>query len=412
MMRLRSPFSARSFFRDPVGYTEREARGDMMSLAAGPVRFAVVRSAAEAWRILVTESPDYEAGRWKQRARRFVGDTLFTLGAPEHKRRRTALQPVLSRTRIERLTPQIVTRIERLQQHWQEGSEFAARRALAPLSLAIAGDVLLSEDFDPVAADLSADLTAIVTAIPRLLPPLPFTRLARALQRVVDRVDALVRHRREQPPGTAEPDVLDALLALNLPNPVIRGEVMTSLLAAADEPPIAVAAAWYLLSRNPTADQRFYEDLDTVGTSPAARLDDRPGSFVDAVVSETLRLCPPTRHIDRRAVRDVMIDSRRVCARANVVVSPLVLHHDPRVFDDPRTFRPERWLLTRESPLPRGAYLPFGAGAHRCLGEALATAIVRLILVTIGRRWRVRVADGAVAPTPGAPGLVVRLEAR
>src|SRR5690242_13925764 len=62
---LKRLFTARAFFRDPVGYAAC-ARGDVFPLAAGPARFAVVRDPAEVRRILVTDVADFPVGRWKR----------------------------------------------------------------------------------------------------------------------------------------------------------------------------------------------------------------------------------------------------------------------------------------------------------------------------------------------------------
>src|SRR5207249_367547 len=102
------------------------------------------------------------------------------------------------------------------------------------------------------------------------------------------------------------------------------------------EPPSALEAAWFLLGRNPAAEERLHAELDV------GRLD-----YLDAVLRETLRLFPPARHIDRCPVGD---------GRTNVVVSPLVVHHEPRLYASPQDFLPERWLRREERP--RGSYLP------------------------------------------------------
>jgi pentalenene oxygenase len=93
------------------------------------------------------------------------------------------------------------------------------------------------------------------------------------------------------------------------------------------------------------------------------------------------------------------------------VVSPLVLHHLPSVWDEPETVRPERWL-DADLKLPRGAYLPFGAGPHSCIGEPLATAIVFVVLATLAVRWSFLVDEAAPRPEPRRPPLVATLATR
>jgi cyclooctatin synthase len=384
---IRSQLSARSFFRDPVGYARTHpGNGADLHLAAGPSRFVVVRDPQEIWRILVTDGDSFRPGKWKRRARRFVGDTLNTLDGDEHRRRRLLLQPALDRRRIARFDPAIAARVEGAQGAWEEGARIPLRSALERLSLGVAGEVLLSTEVEPGLADA---LATVMERVPRLVPPLPGTRQARALHEVEAAVSALVAERRQSYSGQ-EDDLLVALLRSGPPERTVHGEVIASLLAAVAEPPAALEAAWYLLGRSPAVEERLY-----------AELEEDAYEYADAVLAETLRLFPPARHIDRCPVAG---------GRLNVVVSPLVVHHDPALYDSPTEFRPERWLSREQRS--RSAYVPFGAGAHSCIGEPLARAIMRKTLAGIARRWRLRLDAAAPAPGPRAPRLVVTLERR
>jgi cytochrome P450 len=375
--------SARAFFRDPVGYVRANGRnGAALPLAAGPSRFLLLRDPHEVWRVLVTDAASFRPGKWKRRARRFLGDTLNTLDGEEHRRRRLLLQPALDRRRIARFEPAIAARVDRMQAAWEDGSRLRLRDELERLSLAVAGEVLLSAELEPA---LASALATVMTSVPRLTPPLRGTRQARALREVETAVAAQMRRA-----AGPEDDLLAALLGSGLPEETVRGEVVAFLLAAVDEPPSALEAAWYLLGRSPAAEERLHGELAKGGHD-----------YLDAVLRETLRLFPPARHIDR-----CPIGNRRL----NVLVSPLVIHHEPDLYESPSEFVPERWR--RRDERPRGAYVPFGAGAHACIGEPLARAIMTQALARIVPRWRLRLDPEAPPPGPRAPRLVVTLERR
>jgi cytochrome P450 len=90
-----------------------------------------------------------------------------------------------------------------------------------------------------------------------------------------------------------------------------------------------------------------------------------------------------------------------VPAGTTVFTSPWVLHRDPRYFEAPEEFRPERWLDGLAKRLPRGAYLPFGAGPRVCIGQSFAMMEATLLLATIASRFRVVVdAEREVTPFP------------
>jgi cytochrome P450 len=405
-----SPLSARAFFRDPVGYVNsRRDRAALTRLAAGPSRYALVRHPDAIWRVLVADADSFRQGKWKRRARRFVGETLNTLDGEEHRRRRLLLDPVLDRGRVTRFAPAIVARVERRQAAWRDGDRVVLRDELDPLALTMAGDVLLSADLESQSAELARALALVMRGVPRLTPPLVGTRRARALARVDRILSALIAERRRA--GGGGDDLVAALLEGELPERTIRGELLAFLLAVVDEPPSGLEAAWYLLGRTPAADERLHTELADVLGDRAPTPDDAASlPYLDAVLRETLRLFPPARHIDRCPIGEVEIGDRSVGAGSNVIVSPLVTHQDPELYNRPSEFVPERWLGAEKRT--RGGYLPFGAGPHACIGAPLARMIMTLTLASIGRRWRLRLEPGAQAPSPRAARLAVTLEAR
>jgi cytochrome P450 len=104
-----------------------------------------------------------------------------------------------------------------------------------------------------------------------------------------------------------------------------------------------------------------------------------------------MRLYPPAWAIGRRALVEHRVDGHVIPARAVVVASPYLVHHDPRWWAEPRSFRPGRWA-EEEGARPRLAYFPFGAGPRMCIGEPFAWMEAVLVLAALARRWRLRVA--------------------
>ena len=156
----------------------------------------------------------------------------------------------------------------------------------------------------------------------------------------------------------------------------------------------------------------MFEELDRqIGDRHPVLADIAELPYLDAVIREALRLLPPARHLDRCPVHPVEIDGGSVSTRSNVIISPLVTHRDPSLYDRPSEFDPQRWLGGAKRG--RGEYLPFGAGSHACIGANLARMIMALTLATTGRRWRLRLEpDSQALPEPGAPRLQVKLERR
>jgi cytochrome P450 len=84
-----------------------------------------------------------------------------------------------------------------------------------------------------------------------------------------------------------------------------------------------------------------------------------------------------------------------------VIVSPWVTHRDPRYYDKPESFEPDRWADGAEKRLPRYAFFPFGGGPRGCIGSRFALQEAVLLLATTAQRFRLTPVPGQeVVPVP------------
>jgi cytochrome P450 len=102
--------------------------------------------------------------------------------------------------------------------------------------------------------------------------------------------------------------------------------------------------------------------------------------YMQAVVNETLRVRPVVPMVVRVLREPLRVGEHELPAGTRVVPSIYLTNRNPRVYEDPREFRPERFL--GESP-DTFAWIPFGGGVRRCIGAAFATLEMKLILRTI-----------------------------
>jgi cytochrome P450 len=120
------------------------------------------------------------------------------------------------------------------------------------------------------------------------------------------------------------------------------------------------------------------------------------------VVAEAMRLYPPAWILGRRALEDYEVGGYRIPRGALVILSPYVMHRDPRFYTDPARFDPERWTPEAKSARPQFSYFPFGGGPRRCIGEGFAWMEGILVVATLAQRWRLRLDPGQrVEPQPG-----------
>lgn len=162
----------------------------------------------------------------------------------------------------------------------------------------------------------------------------------------------------------------------------------------------ASALTWWigLMATHPEAASRLREELRAAGENPAneavARL-----PYLNATLKEAMRLYPPsTALFTRVAQRDLTLGGDISIPKGTLVVVPIWhLHHDARSFPDPMEFRPERFMPGAAS-FPRGAFLPFGAGPHVCLGQQFAAIEMALIAARLINEFDFSFASGSSLP--------------
>jgi cytochrome P450 len=110
---------------------------------------------------------------------------------------------------------------------------------------------------------------------------------------------------------------------------------------------------------------------------------------------EVLRLHPPVRAIPRRTLKDTEIHGFKVPAQTPVWITPDVNHRDETIWSDPWTFDPSRFAEPRaEHKKHRFAFIPFGGGAHTCLGLQFSELQVKALMHATLRTWEWRIEDG------------------
>ncbi|MDQ6915039.1 MAG: cytochrome P450 [Actinomycetota bacterium] len=386
------------FRRDPLGFLLSLDDGDeLVRFRAGLTDFALIKNPATIHRILVADAALYGEGKWTLRGERVMRDCLITLDGARHRDRRALLRPGFDRRRLVGTAQNMVERADRLDGLWQDGATIDTRAEMRRLALAATGEALFSLDLEPEADALVPALATMLKEISRPGLPWPAGRRLAAARKVVDRtVTRAVAQRRENQAN--DDDVLSLLLGGGqnghgrLTDAEIADEMVSLLMAAVDTTPGTLAWTWHLLARHPEVEARVHEELDAVLHGRRPNAEDLPRlEYLGLVLTEVLRLYPPVHFIDRRPVVDVELDGHRIAAGSFLLLSPLLTHRDPRLYEEPTEFRPERWTRERQEDRPRYGYFPFGGGPHACIGMTLARMEILLVVATLARHWRMRV---------------------
>lgn len=170
------------------------------------------------------------------------------------------------------------------------------------------------------------------------------------------------------------------------------------LFFAAGTETTASTLAWslHLLSRNPGIRDRLHTEVDAALAGRPATHDDLPNlPFTGHVLMETLRLYPPGWLIMRTTTEDAQLASHCIPKGTTVILSPYLIHHRPDLYHEPERFDPGRWTMAAaDASPPRDAFLPFGSGARKCIGDEFSLIEATLALATITSRWHLHSSAG------------------
>jgi cytochrome P450 len=347
---------------------------------------------------------------------RLVGNGLLTSQGEEWKRARRLSQPAFHRERVASYGQVMVDYTRRLAAKWQEGETRDIHRDMMRLTLEIVVQCLFSADVSHDVDEVGATLTELVKPfasqatvkwiLDNRLPTPAHFRFHRLAKKIDDVVYRIIGERRAS--GKDEGDLLSMLLAARdedgsqMSDRQLRDEVMTLLLAGHETTALTLAWAWYLLGTNPEAERKFHAEVDEVlgGRAPTAA--DLPRlKFTEQIAKESMRLYPPAYGLGREAIEDCEIGGYRVPKGTQVFMFQWATQRDPRFYDEPLAFRPERWTEDFIERLPKYAYFPFGGGPRVCIGASFATMEIILCLATIGQKFRLElVADHPVSIYP------------
>jgi cytochrome P450 len=350
----------------------------------------------------------------------FLGQrSLLLLQGEDHLARRRLMLPPFHGERMRAYEQVMREAAERELERWPLGTPFP----LHPSMQAITLEVILRAVFgvtDPARREeLRVHLVELLsmTQSPRMLgftvPLLRRLRFYRTVERLARRTDELlveeIAERRADSNLEGRDDILSMLVAARfedgepMSDSELRDQLITLLLAGHETTATALAWSFDLLFRHPGAMGRLRADLE--------RGEHR---YIDAVAEETLRLRPVVPFVGRELAQPMELGGWKLATETRVMPAIYLVHTRPDVYEDPYSFRPERFL---DGGPETYSWIPFGGGTRRCIGGAFAQFEMRVVLETLIRRAELRPATDrpepivrrnvTLAPRNGAPAVLV-----
>jgi cytochrome P450 len=358
-----------------------------------------------------------------------LGDGLLTIDGEFHRRSRKIMLPVFHHEHIAAALEAMVEETERAMDGWQVGDQvdlYVWTRAVA-MRIALRSLFGLDPDGDAVrsidAAGLFNEALSFFSHDLPLQwlrgPGTPWRRMVRARRQLDELIYNEIGRRRRT--GERGLDLLSLLLdasdedGTQLSDRHVRDEVMTLLFAGHDTTTSTVAFMFYELARHPRVVERLVteqSDLLADGRPTAEQLMRGELVELEQVVDETLRLYPPAWVGPRRSIEPFEVAGVPCPGNAPVFYSSWASHRLPDVWEDPNAFWPERFAPEAKKALPKGAYIPFGAGPRICIGMRFGQLEIRTIATLMLARFGYELAPGyrlrirqqpTIGPADGMP---------
>jgi cytochrome P450 len=411
------------FRNNPPVFLQTLARehGDIVNYRLGSQDVYLVSNPEWIKDILVTNQTNFTKSRFLERAKVLLGEGLLTSEGEFHRRQRRLVQPAFHRDRLLGYASSMVETTAHTRDLWTNGAQLDMAREMMRLTLGVVTKTLFSADVTSDADEIGNALTQVMILFDMVLMPfsewieklpLPSIRRFEKARDFLDKtIYGIIAERRASKEDKG--DLLSMLLlaqdedSSTMSDKQIRDEALTLFLAGHETTANALMWAWYLLSQNPSAAEKFYAEVDSVLQDRLPSFDDLPRlKYTEGVFAESMRLYPPAWVIGRRAKTDYQIARYTIPAKSILMMSPWVVHRDPRWFPEPDQFDPARWIEPYERP--KFSYLPFGGGMRVCIGERFAWMEGVLLLATVAQAWRFKLVPGH----PVATAALITLRAK
>lgn len=413
------------YSRDPLSFIETLTRSynGLSTFTLGTEQTYLVNDPGEIERILVSEDSKFQKSQTIRSGSidDLLGDGLLMSGGDFWQRQRQRAQPAFAPDRVMNFGETISGYAETMLSRWGDGEVVEIDPSMARITVKVIVSVMFGTELDDrTTQTVENNLEPLGKMfepkpaqflLPEWVPTPERIEFENAVANLEEVLDTLVHERKATEDG--EMDLLSILLRAQsdvdeVTEELVRDELMTILLAGHDTTALSLTYTWYLLSQHPEIERRVHDEIDEVlGDELPTASDVRDLDLTERVIQEAMRLYPPVYTTFREPTEPIQLGGYQVPEGALVMLPQWGVHRDPRWYDDPETFDPDRWTSDRASGRPNYSYFPFGGGPRHCIGKHLSMLEAQIILATVAQNCRLRLAPEQSENLEFAPTLTM-----
>lgn len=339
-------------------------------------------------------------GGWRYFIDAVFPGAVMSMDDPEHRLQRRIMQqafkqPVMVRY-LETMQPLITERIAL----WTPSQQFPVYQRVKQLTLDLATRVFMGEALGGEAQAINRAFVDAVEAPMAVLrepiPPFTMWRGVRGREVLVNYFQSLIGRKRSED----TPDFFSQFChatdehGARFSDQEVIDHMIFLMMAAHDTSTSTLSTIFYALAQQPKWQQRLREESMALPEQLSyQQLDEMP--YHDACIKEALRMYPPLTSMPRQLTQDAEFKGYFLPKDSIVGIFPLHTHYMDEYWTSPFYFDPERFMEGRlEHKQHPFQYVPFGGGAHMCIGQHFAMMQIKSILHAILREYRWSVPKG------------------
>lgn len=371
-----------------------------------------------------------------RRIQLLLGDGLLTSEGALWRQQRRLANPAFHQKMLDTFSRVIVSETQKMADEWEERIKtdpiVDVSRDIARLAFTIIVKCLFSVDMSQKAEAVKEALSHLqnyanylfysLLPLPVAVPTQQNLQAKRAMKTINSIVFEIIDEHQRNPEAfndllTAYMEARDEESGAVMDRQLLRDEVVTLMLAGHETTAFSLSIALSLLTEHPEAMQKMEAELGDFTPDLSKQSKGKP-SYCSLVFQETIRLYPAAWAVGRELTEECEHKGFVLPAGSTVLLVQYLTHRNPRYWNQPAAFQPERFLPEQSAQRHPFAYFPFGGGSRTCIGSNLAKLEAQLILPLLLQRFKmsaVRSHQYKIHPRISMtfdPGVKLRLEKR
>jgi cytochrome P450 len=414
LQQIRGSFA---FIKQPIDFlvNKYQQYGDAFMLQFAHRRVYVLLHPDQVKHVLQDNNKNYPKSEKYDQLKHVLGNGLLTSAGDFWLRQRRIAAPAFYKERLHSFAQAMIECTDQMLLRWEKHrfQQIDILKEMMQLTLEIVSATLFGGQVSNRTAEVIEAFSYLNDEInKRIMRPfnLPMQfpwpthfKIRRQTQRLDAIILDFIRARRAAIQNTKDNDnsgqdllsmlmeATDAETGQQMTDTQLRDEALTIFLAGHETTANALAWTFYLLAKNPQVE-------NTLRAAIESQLGDRPPELSDLsqieysrqVIEESMRLYPPAWALARKPIADDRIGNYFIKGgeNTNIMLCAYLTHRLPEFWEDPETFKPERFAAEAVKKRAKYAFFPFGGGPRLCIGLNFAMMEMQLVLIRILQKYK------------------------